>query len=241
LNNTPILTFDVDWAPDFVISPIVSILKENNIRSTWFATHRSPLIEELTRDELFEVGIHPNFQPNSTHGSNPDEVLTHMKKLFPNAKSVRTHTLLQSTPLLSLLHKFGVENDVSLLLENANYIHPFYSPFFKLYRFPSFWEDDVMMSSIYDLEHFIDSQNISGLKIFSFHPIHIFLNSLNFDSYNELKTKLGLSNMTVQNTQKYINKQHGTMTFFMHLIDSLKNKPTYTISDLQKEEKDKNV
>lgn len=240
MKDIPILTFDIDWAPDFILEEIVPILKQYNIKSTWFATHESSIIRELEKDELFEVGIHPNFQKNSSHGRNPEEILIEMTKLFPNAKSVRTHSLFQSSPLLALFHKFGIENDLSLLLENCSSLHPFFSSFFRLYRFPCFWEDDVMMSKNYDLEHFSTFKKISGLKIFNFHPIHIFLNSKNLEKYNEIKTSIGLSNITKSNIQKFINNNTGTKSFFLHLIEFMKGESTYTINDLQRELRCKN-
>src|SRR5207244_3974947 len=76
-------------------------LMASQVRATWFVTHMSPAISRLRRNpELFELGIHPNFLPGSTHGDTPDAVLRHCRALVPDAVSMRTHCLVQSTLLL---------------------------------------------------------------------------------------------------------------------------------------------
>lgn len=47
LKDTALLTLDIDWAPDFIIDEVVSILVKNNVKATWFITHNSPAIDRL--------------------------------------------------------------------------------------------------------------------------------------------------------------------------------------------------
>ena len=57
-----LITLDVDWAPDDVISSVAEILLKNKIKSTWFITHQTPLLHFFREnDNYFELGIHPNF------------------------------------------------------------------------------------------------------------------------------------------------------------------------------------
>src|SRR5215467_8520985 len=101
LVDAPILTFDIDWAPDFMIDHVAGILVEARVRATWFVTHSSDAIDRLREHpDLFELGIHPNFLPGSSHGSSPQEVLQTCMTIVPEAQSFRTHSLVQSTPLL---------------------------------------------------------------------------------------------------------------------------------------------
>ena len=44
-----LLTFDVDWAPDFVIESAAAMLRERELRSTWFVTHEAPALALLRR------------------------------------------------------------------------------------------------------------------------------------------------------------------------------------------------
>jgi peptidoglycan/xylan/chitin deacetylase (PgdA/CDA1 family) len=67
--NRVCVTLDVDWASDAMIDQTARILLEHEVPATWFITHASAAVDRL-RDhpELFELGIHPNFLPGSTHG-----------------------------------------------------------------------------------------------------------------------------------------------------------------------------
>ena len=67
--DSVVLTLDTDWAPDFVIDFVAKQLVAYQVRATWFVTHASPAVERLSQhSDLFELGIHPNFLPGSTHG-----------------------------------------------------------------------------------------------------------------------------------------------------------------------------
>ena len=39
------LTFDIDWASDEIIKEITEVLINNEIKSTWFVTHKSSALE----------------------------------------------------------------------------------------------------------------------------------------------------------------------------------------------------
>ena len=116
--SLPIITLDIDWAPDWTIEDTASILIKNKIKATWFITHRTKAIDRLqNKTKLFELGLHPNCLPESSHGNSEDEVLTHVRTLIPQAVSMRTHGLYQSSNFLKKAAKdFGVKNDVSLIL-----------------------------------------------------------------------------------------------------------------------------
>ena len=87
-----IITVDIDWAPDFVMDELLETLISAAVKSTWFITHRSPLLEKLREQKsLVELGIHPNFLPQSTQGKSTDEVIKTSKIWCPMRGScVRT-------------------------------------------------------------------------------------------------------------------------------------------------------
>ena len=229
----PIITLDCDWAPDFVIKEVAEMLSEQNVKATWFVTNDSPILSELMANPLFELGIHPNFDVDSTQGTTVDDVLKNLKKILPDATTIRTHKLIQSTPILLKFQNYGIENDVSLLLFKTPNVEPHYIKYFKLFRFPYFWEDDVQMYE--DFEWDINSlTKTKGMKIFNFHPIHIYLNSSNMNIYNNLKKKNSFNSIKKQQLENYINKDSkGVKTMFKSLLNHLKNKETFTISDLR--------
>ena len=80
--NKVVITVDVDWIADEVIEYVANFFRENKLKSSWFITHDSPAIRELFRHpEYFEVGIHPNFMPGSTQGSNVEDVMNYFLKI----------------------------------------------------------------------------------------------------------------------------------------------------------------
>src|SRR5207249_3938371 len=187
-----VLTLDTDWAPDFVIEFAAERLIERRVRATWFVTHCSPAIEALREyRDLFELGIHPNFLPGSTHGDCPDAVLQHCMELVPEAVSMRTHALVQSTPLLEqVMEGTPITTDVSLFLPHALSLSPveYWWRRRLLLRIPYYWEDDFEMGlPAPDWELTSRLKKADGLKVFDFHPIHIYLNSPSVNPYQRFK------------------------------------------------------
>lgn len=189
--NRTALVLDIDWAPDWMIDEVARTLREYNVKGTWFATHDSPAVRDLFNyPGLFEVGLHPNFQPGSSHGADPDEVLSHMLELFPEATSMRTHGLCQSTHLLEKAAvEYGVKVDLSLLLPGARHLAPHVLPFEKgsLLRLPCIWEDDIEMLQPQPKWSFDERFSGPGLAILAFHPVHIVLNSQTLAEYRTFK------------------------------------------------------
>jgi hypothetical protein len=71
-----LLTLDIDWAPDAAIDFVAEILVSRGVKATWFVTHDSPGVRRLrARPDLFELGIHPNFLPGSSHGRSGEGAL----------------------------------------------------------------------------------------------------------------------------------------------------------------------
>ena len=208
-----VLTFDQDWVPDPYSDSIINTLRERNIKSTWFITHRSKILDKLRKyDNLFELGIHPNFLPGTTHGSTENEILLNMMNLVPEAKLIRTHSVYQSGPLISKITEFSnIKYDSSIFLPNMPGIVPIlhHTPHRVLKRFPIFWADDhelVKKKKSWDLPQTLKSD---GLKIFLFHPIHIVYNSDSLDHYRKCKDNDGVISY----------KEEGVRSFFTKLVD----------------------
>ncbi len=239
MNNQVALTLDVDWAPDFAIGFVADQLIEHQIKATWFVTHTSPAIERLQlHPELFELGIHPNFLPGSSHGDTPEAVLRHCMDLIPTATSVRTHALFQSSPLLELIMRLTpVRADTSLFLPNVPALRSFEYQWHRrvLLRIPYYWDDDYHMDhhdAQWELEAFIRSDE--GLKVFAFHPIHVYLNSSNIKAYQALKEQTSnLADVTPEIARSYIQPGMGTQTLFLELVRYLKlNRRSATINEI---------
>ncbi len=186
------ITVDVDWAPDPAIDAVVGQLLAAGVSSTWFVTHGSPAIDRLRRrPDLFELALHPNFLPGSTHGSEWAEVIGHCRRLVPEARAVRMHGLFQSSLLINRLTELGFNADLSLFLPH----HPGVVPLDhwhagrRLVRIPHIWEDDVegaRPEPVWDIAGLIGRP---GLHVLDFHPIHVCLNDPGPTAYRRLKQR----------------------------------------------------
>src|SRR2546422_593197 len=106
-----------------MIRRVADQLVSSEVRATWFVTHDSPILADLRRERLFEVGIHPNFMPESTQGRSQGEVISRLKAMMPEAKTLRTHSLFQSEPLLAeLCEAHGFEIDCSVFQQGVPHL-----------------------------------------------------------------------------------------------------------------------
>lgn len=240
--NQIVLSFDIDWAPECAIEFVADILIEKQIKATWFVTHDSSGVQRLLKhNDIFELGLHPNFLPNSTHGNSTKEVLTHITQLVPNSKIMRTHSLVQSTEILETAVKdFEIEIDVSLFLMGSSNIQPhflFLNHDVKgLTRIPYFFEDDIeMFSPMKSWEINNDKYHVNGLKVFNFHPTYIYLNCDSMHQYRKLKSLAPLYSLDFKACGSFINRSTlGTKDLFIQLCDYIVNvqKKSYTLSDI---------
>lgn len=221
-----VITLDIDWAPDWVIEYVAQILIVRNVKATWFVTHQSEAIEKLReRSDLFELGIHPNLLVGSTHGQSYEEVLTHVSELVPNATSMRTHGLAQSSVfLVKAASDYGIVADLSLFLPRATHLVPHQIRWhgLGLWRFPYFWEDDSEMFEETPIWSLADERlNVPGLRIFDFHPIHVLLNTRRVEDYVALKQIRPLPGWDLEFVRKHVNKERGPANIFRELADNL--------------------
>jgi peptidoglycan/xylan/chitin deacetylase (PgdA/CDA1 family) len=238
-----VLTFDIDWAPDFMIEHVANILINRQVKATWFVTHFSPVLSLLRiHPDLFELGIHPNFLSNSTHGMNPDEVLNHCLSLVPEARSMRTHSLMQSTPLINkAITLTPITLDSSIYLPHMEGIRPvsYWWQGKELLRLPIFWEDDLEMEradgcwTLEALTHYRE-----GLKIFDFHVIHIYMNAKDMTQYRELRDRAPLNQLTHSDLHQGSLQQQGSGSLFLEIADYLaESKSSLCLRDLDKRQR----
>ena len=188
------ITLDTDWAPDYMIDAVADRLTAANAPATWFITHDSPAIRRLMDNRLFEIGIHPCLPPGSTQGETPEDVLAFCMALAPQARSMRTHRLAQSTPwLFQVVERTPVRIDASLYQHHVRDVRPFpfHTPAGTMLRIPHFWEDDFEMLAPqpqWTPDGLIEGD---GVYVFDFHPVHVFLNGHDMTAYEGLKSRFG--------------------------------------------------
>lgn len=237
VTNHLILTFDLDWASDDILRYVYKKLKMFNVKSTWFITHESKFIKDvLLKSPIIEGGIHPNFLQKSTHGNSEDEVLSYFKFFLKDAKSVRTHALYQSSPLLmKMCVEYDIKYDSSIFLPetfNLTYHIINYSSSKKLIRFPYNWGDFncLLTPSKFLIKEYLKSP---GLKIMNFHPIHIALNSNSLHQYKALKEASNLNDVSFSELESYKNNDSfGMENIFNEVLSYLKDVETFTLSEL---------
>jgi hypothetical protein len=189
-NNALVVTLDIDWAPDFMIDETAQILIDAGVRATWFITHASAAVDRLkSRPDLFELGVHPNFFARSSHGATTQDVLDHCRALVPRACSLRTHGLVQSTPILDAAIASGLTIDVSLYVPYATDLAPveYWRGPRRLWRVPYMWEVDFEMDRPRPQWTVRALTGLQGLKVMDFHPIHVWLNGADMSAYAALK------------------------------------------------------
>lgn len=186
--STVALTFDVDWAPDFVIDDLVQALRDYAIPATVFCTHESPGVRRLLSLESVETAIHPNFLV--ADGRSETQILDDVLRLFPRAQGVRNHVLYYHSRLLTLFH----ERNLRYFSNDLMFLHAKLVPYYDwsgMIRLPIYWEDDVHAMCFERNEDTVERiVEIPGMKIFNFHPIHFYLNTSNLIDYHAAKSFL---------------------------------------------------
>ena len=212
------LTFDIDWAPEFVIKDTVELLYKNQAKATLFLTHKSEYLDEIKNNTMFEYGIHPNLNfllnGDFRYGKCFKEVINYYLDIEPNAKSCRFHSLSQSSMVLSYLSEIGITHESNI---NYPYLSGYLEPYLysdnKLIRIPYFWEDDT--HCLYSHDYTAIKKSKTKLKVFDFHPIHVYLNTENLDRYQAAKPYL----KDEKKLKEFINtKTYGTRDFLKELI-----------------------
>lgn len=185
------LTIDVDWAHEEILQYTIDLLRGADISSTWFVTHESAVLSNLRGDNRFELGIHPNFnfllEGDSRNGRNVNEVIERIMAVVPDATSVRSHSMTQSTVLLQRLRDAGLTHDANQFVpaQSGIELRP-WTLWNGMIRVPYLWEDDV--HCMYgDALQLSDLMRMGGLKVFDFHPIHVFLNTESLDRYERTR------------------------------------------------------
>jgi len=186
------LTFDLDWAHDHVIKYTIDLVERAGVAATWFVTHDTPILRRLRANPLFELGIHPNFLPllmngDRVKGDTAAEVLDRLMDIVPEATAVRSHSLVQSGPLLQLFRERGLTHDAnSFIHEKSGIVVRPWIDWFGMIRAPFIWEDDFWCDTgaSSTITAMLDREGMVG---FNFHPIHVFLNSENLTRYEQAR------------------------------------------------------
>ncbi|HPG29595.1 MAG TPA: hypothetical protein PKY81_00820 [bacterium] len=225
--KTVFITIDVDWACDEALRDTVNLLEKNGVASTIFCTHKSEILNELSNQPGIELGIHPNFNPllngDLVYGKNFKEVIGYFYNLVASPVSFRCHSMTYSSQLANVFSSYGLIYDCNYYIPHYSEIElkPYRMKCNKLIKAPYYWEDDLYAfepSNKQKIENDIKLLlSKKGLKIFDFHPAHIFLNTNALKKYEAVKDKINDADKFKLGMNSY--SEAGIRYFFIKLIE----------------------
>jgi ubiquinone/menaquinone biosynthesis C-methylase UbiE len=221
--NSPVfvLTSDVDWASDPCIDDLAQQALARGITPVFMATGASAVLNRLAADGQAQVGWHPNFNAGSTHGSDVASVVEHVSRLFPAAKTFRSHSFSDSTHIMEAMRAKGLRYDSNICLHLQDQLVPL-QHFSGLLRFPVFWEDDVhwMLGGSWDADAYYERFLTPGLKILNVHPINFALNVPSADFYASVRADAPALSAADLAQRRFSGA--GTRTFVLAMLDRLR-------------------
>lgn len=215
-----VITVDTDWAPEIAIEETIEFLLQNSICPTVFITHRSKYIEANMYQ--LEVGLHPYFAPDSSHGSTIDDVVQHITSLPHNFLGYRCHRFATCNSSAQAMVDAGMKIS-SNVCTDLDYIRPFKNRY-GLIEIPIFLEDGGYLWRQHALtvsSHFKKLFLSEGTKIILIHPMHFAINTPHFDYMYQIKQSIHRNewkNMTIKTLNQLRWKGLGIRDFLKELI-----------------------
>jgi ubiquinone/menaquinone biosynthesis C-methylase UbiE len=213
-------TSDMDWADDDMISFMYSIFDEYEIALTPFITNHSAYLQKRFGDNPSQMGVHPNFLPGSSHGATPREVCDHVIALNPAAKFYRSHRYSEGSEIACLFRERGFEFDSNLDLIPQPGLRPLLHSS-GLVRYPVFLGDGTWFERHphIDFAAVLGLLPTPGLKIFSFHPVHVCLNTPDPDHYRWFR-------QSRRHWRDCVHPGVGTRSNLKRLLEELRRQPS---------------
>jgi hypothetical protein len=231
-----LLTFDVEWAPEFAIDFVAERLADAGVAATWLVTDANPAIERLREcPELFELGIHPNFRPGTTHGNDARSVLDHCMQIVPDATTMRSHSFTLSSHILieALLHT-PIRNDLTVLLPYTPVPHPadYWWEGRRMVRFPTFWEDDAEFERPSPTFDFAEVAGAGpGLKTLNLHPLLVYLNASDLEPLLTLRKRIpDVRHAAEDDAADLVSTSPRARSMFEEALHALSHRETNTVS-----------
>jgi len=225
--NLIAITLAIDWAPDEVIQYAVNLLEEYGVKATLLATHDSEYLKSLD-DTKYEVGLHPDFN----EGGDYNKIIRELKAIYPEAIGVCSHSLFQSSRILQLFIDNGLKYELNTFIPFQERLHPFMRVR-GIVSIPCYFGDDMHYCTEVAFELSELQIHSKGLKIYGFHPIHIFMNTNSMEHYDNFKPFYHEPDIL----KKHRNSGRGTQTLFVDLLRYLAENqvPTYLCREIYRE------
>lgn len=218
------LSCDTDWASDYALEQFGALTEDYGIRPTIFATGPSTVLDGMLREDRAEIGIHPNFLPGSSHGTEPSEIIETLLNWFPGSEGFRSHSFVDGSAICMEMARRGLRYDSNLVL----FLQPNLVPLahaLGMVRYPVFWEDDVHWNYFpdqWELEPLLPALLSPGLKVLNVHPFFQACNIPNGDYYQRIKTHIETLDSAAQN--KICHPGQGAETFLRRLLELIRDR-----------------
>lgn len=192
-----VLSIDIDWAHDAVLEDTIDLIERAAIKACFFVTHDTPLLARLRANPLFELGLHPNFDPLLSGEAlrSARDIVMDLARVVPEAKVLRSHAMTTSGRWLELYREAGVTHLSNYLMFGDANIHPF-RQLNGLVEAPVHFADDGLLfqRAMSAVSFHLDTELLAsggGLRVYNFHPIHLFLNAESLDRYGASRPHAG--------------------------------------------------
>jgi hypothetical protein len=215
------LTFDHDWAPDYMVRHCLSILEEYGVKATFLATGASAALLEAAAAGGHEIGLHLNLAPNSTQGADLPAMIANLRAIYPKAKGNRFHLLGHAYRDLMTLGQAGFAYDISCLRFNAPFLLPNWHPDLSMTLLAYCWEDGYAIDGV--LPGSAESLDLAspGIKILNFHPLNVFLNNPNEAEKKRFQAdNPRLEDVTEATARRYRNTGPGAETALRSILQA---------------------
>jgi len=196
-----IVTIDLDWSCEASIEQTLDFFHTKHIPVTVFTTHHSKIIDQLFY--TLDIGLHPYFGEDSSHGSTIAKVVEYVMDLPHNMAAFRCHRFASCNASKQAMQAEGM-----LLSSNMCTDLEMISPFrdrFGLLEVPIFLEDGGYLWNKHPLNMHAKLKNAlqaEDIKVLLIHPMHFVLNTPHFNYMYEIKQSMSRSQWTHRTGQQ---------------------------------------
>lgn len=232
----PVFCFssDIDWASEEVIQYSHELVTGDQLKLTYFNTHPSLFLDELTQTARAKILIHPNFLADSSHGGSFQEVIDYCHKLVPDADGFRCHRYFEVNDIMDDFFKKGFKFVSNHCTRCETHIKPLRHRS-GLLSMPIFLEDGgyLLMDPQLDFDSLLPKLDQPGLKIINFHPAHMAFNTPNFAYTRSIKDSMSReswNHLDVSGIQKLAYAGSGIRNIIQRIIEHVVKKDYQILS-----------
>lgn len=217
------ITVDTDWAPLELILDTVGLIRSYGCKLTVFCTNALDV-------EADEIALHPCF----ARLDDLNTPIRTLKECFPQARGIRSHALFFTEYLRPLYAKFGIAYDSNVI----QYLRPGIECSIiakQTISIPLYFMDRFHLEIAGEGDHRFSIDQFhwekDGLKVFDFHPIHVFLNTNSVEFYERAKQYYH----EPAKLKDLVNPGQGIRTLLTEVLTFIRNYnlPTYTMSEIE--------